>query len=133
MIYDKLPALMLSVLASEKSGSTNSVIAGFILNHPEQASEMGINELADACHAGTGSGSRFCRDYGFQDFSVLLQADFSVTSAGLIRIIPSGATGPELKQVLRYAEYLLQRKRKNSSLPVGERLPANQTGGHRMD
>ena len=35
----------------------------------------------------------------FQDFSVLLQADFSVTSAGLIRIIPSGATGPELKQV----------------------------------
>lgn len=71
MIYDKLPALMLSVLASEKSGSTNSVIAGFILNHPEQASEMGIKELADACHAGTGSVSRFCRDYGFQDFSEL--------------------------------------------------------------
>lgn len=71
MIYEKLPALFLSILAGEKNGSTNSVIADYILCHQTEVGSMGIRELAEECHVGTGSVSRFCRDYGFHDFSEL--------------------------------------------------------------
>ena len=71
MIYDKLPVVFLSTLASEKKDSTNSVIAAWIMNHPKEASSMGIKQLADACHVGLGSVSRFCKDIGLNDFAEL--------------------------------------------------------------
>lgn len=71
MLYDKLPVVLLSTLASEKNNSTNSVIAEYILTHRETAAKAGIKDLAEACHAGTGSVSRFCREIGLQDFSEL--------------------------------------------------------------
>ena len=36
MIYGKLPVVFLSVVASEKSGSTNSAIASYILEHIDE-------------------------------------------------------------------------------------------------
>ena len=36
MIYGKLPVVFLSTIASEKKGSTNSVIASYILDHLEE-------------------------------------------------------------------------------------------------
>ena len=36
MIYGKLPVVFLSVIASEKNGSTNSVIASYLLEHMEE-------------------------------------------------------------------------------------------------
>jgi hypothetical protein len=71
MIYEKFPVVFLSMTASEKSGSTNRVIADYILEHQEEVSRMGIKQLAELCHVGTGSVSRFCRDYGLEDFSQL--------------------------------------------------------------
>ena len=68
MIYGKLPVVFLSVMASEKSGSTNSIIADYILNHMDEVKELGIKEIAERCHVGAGSVSRFCRDIGLRDF-----------------------------------------------------------------
>ena len=68
MIYGKLPVVFLSVMATEKKGSTNSVIASYILEHMEDMRDLGIKELAARCHVGLGSVSRFCREIGLQDF-----------------------------------------------------------------
>lgn len=74
MIYDKLPVVILSALASEKKDATNSWIASWILEHLEEASSMGIKQIAEACHVGTGSVSRFCKDIGFNDFAEFREA-----------------------------------------------------------
>lgn len=80
MIYGKLPVVFLSVIASEKSGSTNSIIADYILNHMDEVKNLGIKEIAERCHVGTGSVSRFCKDIGLQDF-VELRELLSTTGA----------------------------------------------------
>lgn len=71
MIYGKLPTVFLSVLAGEKHGSTNSVIAAYILEHLEEVQHLGIKELAQCCNVGTASVSRFCKDIGLSDFAEL--------------------------------------------------------------
>lgn len=68
MMYGKLPVVFLSVIASEKSGTTNSVIATYILNHMDEVKGLGIKELAGRCHVGAGSVSRFCKEIGLRDF-----------------------------------------------------------------
>lgn len=68
MIYGKLPVVFLSVIASEKSGSTNSAIATYILEHMDEVKDLGIKEMAERCHVGLGSVSRFCKDVGLRDF-----------------------------------------------------------------
>ena len=52
MIYGKLPVVFLSVMATEKKGATNSVIASYILEHMEDMRDLGIKELAARCHVG---------------------------------------------------------------------------------
>ena len=52
MIYGKLPVVFLSVIASEKNGSTNSVIASYLLEHMEEVKNLGIKEMAERCHVG---------------------------------------------------------------------------------
>jgi hypothetical protein len=71
MIYGKLPVTFLSTVASEKRGSINSVIAGYILSHLSEMRGLGIQEVAKACHVSTASLSRFCKEIGLQDFSEL--------------------------------------------------------------
>ena len=71
VIYGKLPALFLSAVSSEKNGSINSAIAGYILGHLEAVREMGIQELAGACHVSAASVSRFCKEVGFQSYAEL--------------------------------------------------------------
>lgn len=68
MIYGKLPVVFLSVIASEKAGSTNSMIASYILDHMDEVKDLGIREMAERCHVGLGSVSRFCKDVGLRDF-----------------------------------------------------------------
>ena len=82
MIYDKLPVVLLSTMASEKSSSTNHTIAAFILSHAEDIPKMSITDLAQACYVGTGSVSRFVRDIGLTDFAQLKQlcAEFAMRS-----------------------------------------------------
>ena len=44
MIYGKLPVVFLSVIASEKAGSTNSMIASYILDHMDEVKNLGIRD-----------------------------------------------------------------------------------------
>lgn len=71
MIYGKLPIVFLGTLASEKSGSTNSVIASYILNHLKTLQDIGIRELAERCNVSVSSISRFCKEVGLRDFAEL--------------------------------------------------------------
>lgn len=80
MIYGKLPVVFLSTIASEKKGSTNSVIASYILDHLEEMKGMGIKDIAEECSVAVSSISRFCKDIGLRDFvelkELLLTTDF---------------------------------------------------------
>ncbi|WP_294578440.1 MurR/RpiR family transcriptional regulator [uncultured Thomasclavelia sp.] len=90
MIYDKLPIVFLSTLASEKQGATNSQIASYILNHLDQMQNLGIREMAEECNVAISSISRFCKEIGLRDFAELkemlsttnlyFQQDFDVST-----------------------------------------------------
>lgn len=71
MIYTKLPIVFLSLLASEKNGSTNSIIASYILNNLDDMKDMGIVQFARKCNVSIASISRFCREIGLDSFAEL--------------------------------------------------------------
>ena len=71
MIYGKMPVLFLGAASSEKHGSINSAIAGYILEHQDQVRGMGIQQLAEACHVSPASISRFCKEIGFDSYGDL--------------------------------------------------------------
>lgn len=74
MIYRKLPVVLLGVVSTEPAGSTNAVIAEYLLTHRSEAAAMGVRQLADECAVGTGSISRFCREVGLGSFAELKDA-----------------------------------------------------------
>ncbi|MBQ0065491.1 MAG: MurR/RpiR family transcriptional regulator [Firmicutes bacterium] len=71
MIYDKLPIVLLSTMASERKDSTNNEIARFLLSHYEEVKNLGISELAKVCHVSNSSISRFCKEIGLEGFAEL--------------------------------------------------------------
>lgn len=71
MIYDKLPVVFLSTIASEKKDTTNSLIASYILQHLDDMHHIGIKQMAAECNVAFSSISRFCREIGLRDFSEL--------------------------------------------------------------
>ncbi|WP_265456080.1 MurR/RpiR family transcriptional regulator [Enterococcus sp. HY326] len=71
MLYSKLPIVLLSAIASEKNGSTNSTIATYILNHLDEMKNIGITEFAKRCNVSISSISRFCKEIGLVDFAEL--------------------------------------------------------------
>ncbi len=73
MLYGKLQVVLLSIVAAEKRDAINSVLASYILHHPEKAAGMGIKELAAKCNVGVGSVSRFCREIGLEGYGELQQ------------------------------------------------------------
>ncbi len=80
MIYDKFPVVFLSAYLREKEGSTNAVIAKYLLENYRSLSGIGIKRLADECHVGIGSVSRFCKDIGLSDFAELKELIESTSS-----------------------------------------------------
>jgi len=68
MIYDKFTVVMLSAINSMDADSTNAIIAKYILENRDKVKDIGIKELAERTHVGTGSISRFCRAIGLFDF-----------------------------------------------------------------
>ena len=68
MIYDKIPIILLSKIASLSEDSTNCHIASYILSNLDTARLETISELARSCNVANSSISRFCRDIGLSDF-----------------------------------------------------------------
>lgn len=71
MIYDKFPVVFLSTIASGKKDATNSLIASYILDHKEEMKDIGIKDMAEACHVSLSSISRFAKEIGLRDFNEL--------------------------------------------------------------
>lgn len=71
MIYDRLIVALLSVLATEREGSTNATIARYLITHAGESKDFTVKGVAAACHVGVGSVSRFCRETGFSGFDDL--------------------------------------------------------------
>ena len=74
MIYDRLAVTLLSVLATEREGTTNATIARYLLAHTNELRDITVRGVATACNVGVGSVSRFCRDAGFASFEDLRAA-----------------------------------------------------------
>lgn len=74
MIYDKLPVALLSALMTEQEGTTNAIIARYLVTHAGHLSNATVKGVAAACCVGVGSVSRFCRDTGFRGFDELRTA-----------------------------------------------------------
>ncbi len=102
MLYTKLPVVLLSVLAAEKNGSTNGVLAEYILRHTKEVAGMGIKELAKSCHVGVGSVSRFCREIGLEGYgelqALVTSPDFSFQRLSLPPEELAGQIGEGLRQ-----------------------------------
>lgn len=71
MLYTKLPVILLSVIASEKVGTTNHVIASYIIEHSTEIKNCPIHELAKLCHVANSSISRFCKEIGLESYEEL--------------------------------------------------------------
>lgn len=74
MIYDRLQVALLSMLLSQKAGSPNALIAQYLLAHAGQPDALSVKAVAQACHVGTGTVSRFAKDAGFASFADLCAA-----------------------------------------------------------
>lgn len=68
---NKLPVVLLSVLSTLEKGSTNYVIASYLLTHSTEANTLSIKKIASECHVGIASVSRFIRSIGLDNFSDL--------------------------------------------------------------
>lgn len=93
MIYDKLSVSLLSALATERQGSTNEIIARYLISHAHELGDASIKGIAAACNVGAASVSRFCRDMGFASFEELREA-----LAGVGRSFETASIHPSFEQ-----------------------------------
>lgn len=96
-MYGKLVVVALGTIASERYGSTNQVIAQYIMEHLQDIHQIGLAELAHACRVGTGSVSRFCREIGLESFAELKELLATVEPA-----IEVSRAGQFSQRVLEY-------------------------------
>lgn len=73
MIYDTLHVALLSSIAADER-STTAAIARYVLERGFRVGDLTVRGLADACHVGTGTVSRFCREVGFENFEEMREA-----------------------------------------------------------
>lgn len=97
MIYDKLPVTLLAALSAMDMDSPYAQIARHVLAHADEPDDISIKSLAEACHVGAGTVSRFARDMGFRDFAEL-RAEVARSSQSFERV--TGATTAERSRQL---------------------------------
>lgn len=59
---------LFQVLNKEKKGSSDYVIAEYLIHHLSESANITTDSLAEACHVSKASISRFCRNIGLNDF-----------------------------------------------------------------
>ena len=74
---NKLPVVLLSTLSSLENDSINFTIASYLLEHSADPDSLTIQKIADACHVGIASVSRFVREIGLNNFSDLKNIAYS--------------------------------------------------------
>lgn len=71
MKYRKLSVFLSSKLLTDKPGSADASITDFLLNHVLSEEDISIQTMAEQCHVGAGTVSRYVRNAGFESFSEL--------------------------------------------------------------
>jgi len=71
VIYDRLRVTLLTELMTQKEDAAYAEIARYLLSHNSEQGELSIKEIAQTCHVGTGTVSRFAKDVGFASFADL--------------------------------------------------------------
>lgn len=67
----ELHGLLLGVIEKEDPGSTDYIIADYILHNVYELGKCSSLELAQGCNVSKSSISRFCRNIGLEDFFTL--------------------------------------------------------------
>jgi DNA-binding MurR/RpiR family transcriptional regulator len=68
MLVVDLPNILSAVLEKEEMGSTNYIIADYIIKNFSHLENISTTQLANACNVSKSSISRFCRKVGLEDF-----------------------------------------------------------------
>lgn len=85
MKYQKLPVLLSGVLAGSAPDSTDAIITAYLFQHMHD-SDISISAIAEDCHVGLATVSRYVRNLGFESFYELRE---SMRQAGeSVEIIP---------------------------------------------
>lgn len=100
MIYDRLQVALLSTLLSEKAGSPYALIAQYLLAHAGLPDALSVKAVAQVCHVGTGTVSRFAKDAGFASFADLCAA-CAETRASFDQM-PGGNVGQRAEALARH-------------------------------
>ncbi|WP_296883404.1 MULTISPECIES: hypothetical protein [unclassified Thomasclavelia] len=66
-----LSSILFAVIEKEEPGSTNYIIADYIIKNSQDLDNISTVELAKACNVSKASISRFCRKIGLEDFLAL--------------------------------------------------------------
>lgn len=70
MKYQKLPVVLAGVLYGCAPDSTDAMITRYLMEHMEDA-DISISQIAQDCHVGMATVSRYVRNIGFESFSAL--------------------------------------------------------------
>ena len=65
---NELTIILMSLLGNEDPGSTDYVIADYILKNVESLAKVSTSTLAENCNVSKASISRFCKKIGLEDF-----------------------------------------------------------------
>lgn len=68
MKYQKLSVFLSSQLVTAAPGSTNAVITEYLMKHMHVKENISVEKVAEECHVGIGTVSRYVRNAGFQNF-----------------------------------------------------------------
>lgn len=69
MKTSKLSIVILGYLQASQKDSTNAILASYLLEHMNETGNLSIKRIAEDCHVGIATVSRFVRDLGISDFS----------------------------------------------------------------
>lgn len=71
MKYQKLSVFLSSKLVTAEPGSADAIITEYLLKHIHVKEDISVEMVAEECHVGTGTVSRYVRSAGFQNFAEL--------------------------------------------------------------
>lgn len=73
MKYQKLPVLLSGVLAGSAPDSTDAIITAYLFRHMHDP-DISISAIAEDCHVGLATVSRYVRNLGFENFYELRES-----------------------------------------------------------
>lgn len=71
MKYQKLSVFLSGKLVTAEPGSADAIITEYLLKHIHVKEDISVEMVAEECHVGTGTVSRYVRNAGFQNFAEL--------------------------------------------------------------